>query len=703
MMTIRIRFLVIIPAIFTLGVLSSSFVTYMVAREQLEKAAMNEMGHTVDLMAKQTELSLDMLRMSMERLAQRQMVRQTVQDPQNADLVSQTCRDFQTFVKEAKVFQSVSLISREARCLASSFQRLTGFPPLQKGVSQCPCFRAALSGASSVSQIRVGPGTGRPASVIDVPVREKEKVVAVLQAVLDLDDFNNFFVQSQQRVFGGRAFFIDPKLNTALSKVWPTPDHPENGQAAAPEIPVPPDVFRKEKGVVQYESPTGPWIAAFLKGSRTDWVLVVERPWKDVLAPTHILGKVTLGMVAVLLIAVSTAVFLLAHPMIKRFEQCAGFAGAIENHRQNRRLAIRGRDEIGKLGASLNAIAEKMEKSDSALRDAKQTYQRFFENAVEGIFVTTVEGCIETANPALARILGYDSPADIIGKNVSEFYSPQERVFLLEELQFWGIVKHFGITVRRCDGVQRRGEVYARAERDEQGRIIRIQGILNDITEQKEIEEERHRANEAQRRFIQSQMEVLRYQINPHFFFNVLNSLDIISKKHPGRVSELIGKLSHYLRATLVSSDSGLVPLQREMDMVESYLDLEKIRFEKNLLATFDIQRGIGDALVPELLVQPVVENAVKYGMITSPMPLQIAVRCRQSEDVLWLEVANTGKWVNGKNGSGRRNGLGLANIRQRMEFHYDGHHQMNIAERDGWVVVTMGIPRKEKKDGKQG
>jgi LytS/YehU family sensor histidine kinase len=232
--------------------------------------------------------------------------------------------------------------------------------------------------------------------------------------------------------------------------------------------------------------------------------------------------------------------------------------------------------------------------------------------------------------------------------------------------------------------------------------LIRVQGLLNDTTERKEVEQERHRAQEAQRRFIEAQLETLRYQINPHFLFNVLNSLDALSRTDPGRIAELVRQLSRYLRSTLSSRESGLTPLKREMSLIESYLSLEKVRFEEDLSVSISMPEEIGDIMVPELLVQPIVENAVKHGMKTSPLPLRVDVACRATGEHVRIEIANTGKWIarDALTDAGK-GGIGLENIRTRLELTYGDLHGLEISESEGRVVVAVEIPRRGEKNEK--
>jgi PAS domain S-box-containing protein len=598
-------------------------------------------------------------------------------------------------VERTRIFQSINLLDQKARCIASNFLNRIDLPLLQSIVQTRADFLAAAAGKVSVSQILISQGTGRPAFAISVPVRDRGAIIAVLRAVLDLDYFNEHFLRPQQYVHGGKAYFFDPQLDAKVPEEWNIVNVIDAEQYKQPEIPIPPELLSQNRGVIRYSSRQGVQLAAFCKSPEPEWFFVVERPKKDVLEPIRSMGRVTAVTLITMLFAVFAGVSLVARPLLKRLAQCMTLAQELEAGHLDRRLKIRGSDEVSRLARGLNAMAESLEDSRSALEEAERMYRGIFENAVEGIFVTNPEGVFVHANPALAQVLGYDSPAEIIGTPVTQYYSEERREILLAELQKHGTVKGFEIPFRRKDGTGRIGSLYVRADKDSEGRITRIQGIGEDITEQKQIEEERRRAEEAQRLFVQAQLQALRYQINPHFLFNVLNSLSALSESDPGRVPGLIRRLSGYLRSTLAAGESGLVPLAEELEAITNYLNLEKVRFEDDLAISIHAPDALHDAMIPELLIQPLVENAVKHGMKTSPMPLQVDVSCREENGSLEIAVSNTGRWIGRDNGNGNGDGgVGLENIRKRLSLTYGEQYRLYIGEQDGRVCVSVEIPR---------
>jgi len=206
---------------------------------------------------------------------------------------------------------------------------------------------------------------------------------------------------------------------------------------------------------------------------------------------------------------------------------------------------------------------------------------------------------------------------------------------------------------------------------------------------------ERERAENAEREAEQVQLHTLRYQLNPHFLFNSLNSLRALIDEDAQQARTLITELSEFLRYSLVSRNRSDVTVQDELQAVRHYLSIEKKRYEEKLEVVFDIQPGTEQYPVLSFLIQPLVENAVKYGMQTSTMPLRIRIASALDGASLRISVTNTGRWVApspavyaGPNGSGS----GLDNVRARLEHAFPHNHSLETVERDGCVSAVIDI-----------
>jgi two-component system LytT family sensor kinase len=208
-----------------------------------------------------------------------------------------------------------------------------------------------------------------------------------------------------------------------------------------------------------------------------------------------------------------------------------------------------------------------------------------------------------------------------------------------------------------------------------------------------ELQMQRERSLQATALATQAQLQMLRYQLNPHFLFNALNSIRALVREDQAKAEQMVAELSDFLRYSLQRHEGRDVPLGAELEAVEHYLTLEHIRFEDKLVAEIDADQAARSRHVPGFLLHPLVENAITYGMETSPLPLRVRVFARCTDVALHLEVANTGRWrppAETAYPSSRGHGIGLHNVRERLHHAFPGRHRVEVAERDGWVRVTI-------------
>jgi len=191
-----------------------------------------------------------------------------------------------------------------------------------------------------------------------------------------------------------------------------------------------------------------------------------------------------------------------------------------------------------------------------------------------------------------------------------------------------------------------------------------------------------------------NQYHMLRYQLSPHFLFNALNAIRALVAEDKQRAKKMITELSEFLRYALVSKDHPMVPFQCEIDAIHRYLAVEKMRYENKLDATLDLDSKSMDYPVISFLLHPLVENAVKYGMRTSRMPLRLILSARTENGSLCVEIRNTGKWVKplGKGPAGDALGSSLDCIRRRLESVYKDRYFLDTSEKDGEVRVRLEL-----------
>src|SRR5215213_5988415 len=179
-------------------------------------------------------------------------------------------------------------------------------------------------------------------------------------------------------------------------------------------------------------------------------------------------------------------------------------------------------------------------------------------------------------------------------------------------------------------------------------------------------QKERENALESSALAQKAQLEMLRYQLNPHFLFNALNSIRGSVDEDATRAKEMITRLSEFLRYSLLGESEKKIPLGEEIEAVRNYLAIEKIRFEEKLEIEFEIEKAAEDFYVPCFLLNPLVENAIKHGLQTSAKPLKLKISADVLDNKLVLEVLNSGTLNVHSNGSGTK--IGLKNVRERLE-----------------------------------
>ena len=191
-----------------------------------------------------------------------------------------------------------------------------------------------------------------------------------------------------------------------------------------------------------------------------------------------------------------------------------------------------------------------------------------------------------------------------------------------------------------------------------------------------------------------ARIRMLHYQLAPHFLFNTLNAINaLVTLGDSDRARQMIQMLGEFLRHALEQDAVEAVPLEQEMDSLMLYLNIELARFEDRLELEFDIEPASQNARVPALLLQPIIENAMKYAISRSEEGGVLSIRSRVCGERLVLEVADTGPgMIEGADQPGR--GIGLRNVRERLVTLYGDDHEFSLGDNDpNGLKVTIVIP----------
>jgi hypothetical protein len=189
-----------------------------------------------------------------------------------------------------------------------------------------------------------------------------------------------------------------------------------------------------------------------------------------------------------------------------------------------------------------------------------------------------------------------------------------------------------------------------------------------------------------------AQLNALREQLNPHFLFNCLNGLRALILEDPPRAQTMVTRLAGLLRYSLKSNHGHTVRLEEEMIAVRDYLELEQMRFEERLRVRTDLEPQALSAHVPAMIVQTLVENALKHGISNLPEGGEVSVAARVQQGALEVSVSNPGSLAQRNDGGG----VGLRNARERLRLLYGEAGSLTVAEAGSMVTATLRIPATE-------
>jgi LytS/YehU family sensor histidine kinase len=192
----------------------------------------------------------------------------------------------------------------------------------------------------------------------------------------------------------------------------------------------------------------------------------------------------------------------------------------------------------------------------------------------------------------------------------------------------------------------------------------------------------------------EAQLKMLRYQLNPHFLFNTLNAISTLVLDGQNRIANLaVSRLSEFLRYTLDQDPMKKVTLRQELDALNLYLGIEKLRFGERLKLEFDVDERSEAALVPSLLLQPLVENAMKYAIAPREQGGLVSVIAGIEGNELRLAVVDDGPGLSMGSGTGNGRGVGLRNTRERLKVLYGDAHRIEVADAGPGLRVEMRLP----------
>jgi two-component system, LytTR family, sensor kinase len=218
-------------------------------------------------------------------------------------------------------------------------------------------------------------------------------------------------------------------------------------------------------------------------------------------------------------------------------------------------------------------------------------------------------------------------------------------------------------------------------------------GLAHALVYRRESEARALNAAQLETRLVEAQLQALQRQLHPHFLFNTLNTISGLIRTDAAAADVMIDQLGDLLRMTLHTSCTQEVTLKDELDVLQKYLEIEQTRFGDRLRVTMNIQPETLDAQVPNLLLQPLVENAIRHGIAPNARPGWIAIHAERSASQLTIHIRDSGNGLPPERLMALNRGVGLENTRARLEHLYPAAYQFAFSNLERGFCVTVRIP----------
>jgi two-component system, LytTR family, sensor kinase len=220
-----------------------------------------------------------------------------------------------------------------------------------------------------------------------------------------------------------------------------------------------------------------------------------------------------------------------------------------------------------------------------------------------------------------------------------------------------------------------------------------IVGLSHALEYYRESRERTLKAAQLETRLAEARLKSLEAQLHPHFLFNTLHAISALIHSQPDAADRMISRLSDLLRITFAGSGAARVPLQEELEFLQKYLEIEQTRFQDRLTVRYDVDPETLDAEVPRLILQPLVENAIKHGVAPRIEPGVISITARRAGEVLQLEVRDNGAGLTAAGRARLDSGIGLSNTRARLECLYGDAQTLEFSGGGPGLAVALTFP----------
>ena len=222
-----------------------------------------------------------------------------------------------------------------------------------------------------------------------------------------------------------------------------------------------------------------------------------------------------------------------------------------------------------------------------------------------------------------------------------------------------------------------------------------IAGVSHAVFFSRESHRRELRAAQLEKHLVEAQLQTLQRQLQPHFLFNTLHAISALMHRDVDSADRMLSRLSDLLRMTLDTIGRQQTSLKDEIDFLRKYLQIEQTRLGDRLTVTWEVDGETLDCLVPNLALQPLVENAIKHGIALKSEGGALTVRARRQGDMLWMEVEDDGVGPSETGLESLQKGIGLTNTRARLSHHYGANYRFEFHKRVGSFAVVIVVPWK--------
>ena len=226
-------------------------------------------------------------------------------------------------------------------------------------------------------------------------------------------------------------------------------------------------------------------------------------------------------------------------------------------------------------------------------------------------------------------------------------------------------------------------------------------GLYFGIKYYQQLQDQTERTLQATAAAHQAQLKMLRYQLNPHFLFNTLNAISTMILDGANEMANLaVSRLSDFLRYTLDNDPMKRVTLGSELEAIDLYLEIEKVRFGDRLIIRKEVESRARAALDPSLILQPLIENAIKYAVTPREEGGTLTISAKVHDRILILQLSDDGPGLNNGQKTNNGSGVGLKNTRERLQQFYGDRQAFTLAPNDpSGLVITINIPVETDED----